>query len=792
MGTINNTDIINLEDQAIPLLPLRDIVVFPHTVIPLFIGREQSVNAVTAAMSGNKHILLVTQKKEAVNNPSQSDLYQVGTMAVVLQMLKLPDNTIKVLVEGVQRVKIKNYLPSKDFYLVQFETLGSRKMNTKKLAATMRLTLEAFEKYTKLNKKIPEEILQTLNTSTDVERISDVIISHISLKLDEKQKLLENKNALDRLEKVLSTLMVEIDVLNIEQKIHNRIRKQMETNQRDYYLNEQMKSIQKELGHNDEENEIEEFESKIKKAKLPKEVKTKATSELAKLRRMSSQSSDAAVIRTYLDNLCEVPWYKKTKINKNLKNAQVVLDNDHYGLDKVKERILEYLAVQNRVNTDKANILCLVGPPGVGKTSLGESIARAVNRKFIRMALGGVRDEAEIRGHRRTYIGAMPGTIVQKMQKVKVKNPLFLLDEIDKMGIDFRGDPTSALLEVLDPEQNHTFNDHYLEVDYDLSQIMFVTTANSTNISEPLLDRMEVIRLSGYTEDEKLEIAKRHLMAKEMKNNGLKKSEIEFKDKAILEIIRYYTSESGVRHLTREISNICRKVVKNILLQENKAIKIEKKTVITDKKISTYLGVRKYRFGMADDKNRVGEVTGLAWTQVGGDLLTIEAIANKGKGKLNYTGRLGDIMQESIQAAMAVIRARTKILSIDEEFYHKFDIHVHLPDGATPKDGPSAGVAICTAIASALTNQKVNASIAMTGEITLRGEITPIGGLKEKLLAALRGGIKKVLIPKENERELSEVPDKIKNKLEIIKVQWIDEVFNYALESKKSSTPTSY
>ena len=795
MGTINNTDITNLAGQVIPLLPLRDVVVFPHTVMPLFIGRKQSINAVTEAMAGNKHILLVTQKRETVEDPNQSDLYQVGTIAVVLQMLKLPDNTIKVLVEGIQRAKIKNYLPSKKFYLVQFEMLNFGKMNTKKLEATMRLTLEAFEKYTKLNKKIPDEILQTLNTSTDVERISDVIISHISLKLDEKQQLLENKNALDRLEKVLRTLMAEIDVLNIEQKIHNRIRKQMETNQRDYYLNEQMKSIQKELGHSNEENEIEEFESKIKKAKLPKEAKIKAISELAKLKKMSSQSSDAAVIRTYLDNLCEVPWYKKTKINKNLKKAQTILDNDHYGLDKVKERILEYLAVQNRIDTDKANILCLVGPPGVGKTSLGESIARAVNRKFIRMALGGVRDEAEIRGHRRTYIGSMPGTIVQKMQKIKVKNPLFLLDEIDKMGIDFRGDPTSALLEVLDPEQNHTFNDHYLEVDYDLSQTMFVTTANSTNVSEPLLDRMEVIRLSGYTEDEKLEIAKRHLILKEMKNNGLKKSEIEFKDKAILEIIRYYTSESGVRHLTREISNICRKIVKTILLQENKedkVIKVAKKTVITDKKIETYLGVRKYRFGMADDKNRVGEVTGLAWTQVGGDLLTIEAIANKGKGKLNYTGHLGDVMQESIQAAMAVIRARAKKLGIDEDFYHKLDIHIHLPDGATPKDGPSAGAAICTAIASVLTNKKVNASVAMTGEITLRGEITPIGGLKEKLLAALRGGIKKVLIPKENTRELSEVPDKIKDKLEIIKVQWIDEVFDYALENKKMSQPTSH
>lgn len=594
--------------------------------------------------------------------------------------------------------------------------------------------------------------------------------------------MLEDDNAKDRLDKILVSIESEIDVLKAEKKVQSRVRKQMESNQRDYYLNEQMKSIQKELGHADDENEIEEMQSEINNAKMPKAAKEKANNELRKLQRMSSQSSDASIIRTYIENLCEVPWHKKTRINKDLNKAQSVLDNDHYGLNKVKERILEHLAVQTRVTHNKANILCLVGPPGVGKTSLGESIANAVNRKYVRMALGGVRDEAEIRGHRRTYIGAMPGTIVQKMQKVKVKNPLFLLDEIDKMASDYRGDPSSAMLEVLDPEQNHTFNDHYLEVDYDLSQVMFVATANSLDFPSALLDRMEIIELSGYTEDEKLQIAKRHLVSKAMKNNGIKSSEIEFKDSAIINIIRYYTREAGVRSLDRTISKICRKIVKEVLLKKRKS-----KALINAKSLEKYLGVRKFRFGLAEENNQIGEVTGLAWTSVGGDLLTIEAAAYKGKGKLNYTGQLGDVMQESIQAAMSVTRARAKDLGIKNDFQENLDIHIHVPDGSTPKDGPSAGAAMCTALVSVLTGRKVKADVAMTGEITLRGEVTPIGGLKEKMLAALRGGIKTVIIPDDNERELSEVPDKIKNKLEIIKVKWIDEVLDIALEKSNSS-----
>ncbi|HBW06606.1 MAG TPA: endopeptidase La [Gammaproteobacteria bacterium] len=777
MGTEATTEVIDLTQERVPLLPLRDVVVFPHTVMPLFVGRKSSVSAITQAMGTNKYIFLVAQKDEKTENPGNDDLHQVGTLATILQMLKLPDGTIKVLVEGVKRAKINQFFEAEDYTEVSVSEFNLESNESIEVKAMMRLALDSFETYIKLNKKIPEEVLKVLQDISDVERFSDVIIANLNLKLNEKQSLLEGDHAKDRLDKVLAVIQGEIDVLSAEKKIQSRVRKQMESNQKDYYLNEQMKSIQKELGQAEEENEIEDLQVSINKAKMPKAVKAKAESELKKPSRMSSQSSDASIIRTYIENLCDVPWKKKTIINKDLKKAQKILDGDHYGLNKVKERILEHLAVQTRVTHNKANILCLVGPPGVGKTSLGESIAKAVNRKYVRMALGGVRDEAEIRGHRRTYIGAMPGSIVQKMQKVKVKNPLFLLDEIEKMASDYRGDPSSAMLEVLDPEQNHTFNDHYLEVDYDLSQVMFVATANSLDLPQPLLDRMEIIELSGYTEDEKVQIAKRHLVAKAMSNNGVKSSEIDFKDSAILDIIRYYTREAGVRSLSRTISTICRKVVKEVVLKKRKS-----RAIINAKSLSKYLGVKKFRYGLAEEHNQVGEVTGLAWTSVGGDLLTIEATAYKGKGKLNYTGQLGDVMKESIQAAMSVVRTRAKELDIADDFQEKLDIHIHVPDGSTPKDGPSAGAAMCTALVSVLTGRKVKADVAMTGEITLRGEITPIGGLKEKMLAALRGGIKTVIIPDDNERELSEVPDKIKGELNVIKVKWIDEVLDIALE----------
>ena len=777
MGTEITTESNGIERQSIPLLPLRDVVVFPHTVIPLFIGRKSSVHAITHAMEADKHIFLVTQKDEAIEDPKNEDLHKVGTLATILQLLKLPDGTIKVLVEGVKRSRIEEFVDLGEHTEVILSDCTLSFENDTEIKAMMRLALENFEKYIKLSKKIPEEVYKVLKEITDIERFSDVIIANINLKIEEKQELLESTLAKDRLEAILTILEGELDVLGAEQKIQSRVRKQMESNQRDYYLNEQMKSIQKELGTLDDENEIEELQASINKAKMPKEAKDKAQGELNKLQRMSSQSSDASIIRTYIENLCSVPWSKKTRISQDLIKAQKILDDDHYGLNKVKERILEHLAVQTRVTHNKANILCLVGPPGVGKTSLGESIARSVNRKYIRMALGGVRDEAEIRGHRRTYIGAMPGSIVQKMQKIKVKNPLFLLDEIDKMASDYRGDPGSAMLEVLDPEQNHTFNDHYIEVDYDLSQVMFVATANSLDLPQALVDRMEVIQISGYTEDEKLQIAKQHLIAKQMNNNGVKNSEIVFKDSAIMDIIRYYTREAGVRNLDREIGSICRKVVKDLTLKKRKA-----KAIINSKSLPKFLGMKKYRFGLAEEHNQIGEVTGLAWTSVGGDLLTIEASAYKGKGKLNYTGQLGDVMKESIQAAMSVTRQRADVLGIAEDFHEKLDIHIHVPDGSTPKDGPSAGAAMCTALVSVLTGRKVKAAVAMTGEITLRGEITPIGGLKEKLLAALRGGIKTVIIPDDNERELSEVPDKIKGNLEIIKVKWIDQVLDIALE----------
>ncbi|HIM57907.1 MAG TPA: endopeptidase La [Gammaproteobacteria bacterium] len=777
MGTEVTTELIDLTQEKVPLLPLRDVVVFPHTVMPLFVGRKSSVNAITQAMGANKYIFLVTQKDEKIEDPTNDELHTVGTLATILQMLKLPDGTIKVLVEGVRRAKIERFIAAHGYTEVEVSEFNLESSENVEIKAMMRLALDSFETYIKLNKKIPEEIFKLLQNIDDIERFSDVIIANLSLKIKEKQSLLEGEHAKDRLDKILTVIQGEIDVLSAEKKIQSRVRKQMESNQRDYYLNEQMKSIQKELGQAEDENEIEDLQLSINKAKMPKAVKEKAQSELKKLSRMSSQSSDASIIRTYIENLCDVPWKKKTIINKDLKKAKKILDDDHYGLDKVKERILEHLAVQTRVTHNKANILCLVGPPGVGKTSLGESIARAVNRKYVRMALGGVRDEAEIRGHRRTYIGAMPGSIVQKMQKVKVKNPLFLLDEIEKMASDYRGDPSSAMLEVLDPEQNHTFNDHYLEVDYDLSQVMFVATANSLDLPQPLLDRMEIIELSGYTEDEKLQIAKRHLVAKAMENNGIKPSEIDFKDSAILDIIRYYTREAGVRGLSRTISTICRKIVKEVVLKKRKS-----RAIINAKSLPKYLGIKKFRYGLAEEHNQVGEVTGLAWTSVGGDLLTIEATAYKGKGKLNYTGQLGDVMKESIQAAMSVVRTRAKELNIANNFQEKLDIHIHVPDGSTPKDGPSAGAAMCTALVSVLTGRKVKADVAMTGEITLRGEITPIGGLKEKMLAALRGGIKTVIIPDDNERELSEVPDKIKGKLNVIKVRWIDEVLDIALE----------
>ena len=777
MGTEESTNSNDLIIQTVPLLPLRDVVVFPHTVIPLFIGRKSSVNAITHAMEADKNIFLVTQKDESIEDPNNDDLHRVGTLATILQLLKLPDGTIKVLVEGVKRANIDEFIDVGGHTEVVLSDCFLTVEDDTEIKAMTRMALDNLEKYIKLSKKIPEEVFKVLKEITDMERFSDVIIANLNLKVEEKQSLLESHIAKDRLEKILTILESELDVLGAEQKIQSRVRKQMESNQRDYYLNEQMKSIQKELGTLDDDNEIEELQRSINKAKMPKEAKAKAQSELNKLQRMSSQSSDASIIRTYIENLCSVPWSKKTHISHDLVKAQKILDDDHYGLNKVKERILEHLAVQTRVSHNKANILCLVGPPGVGKTSLGESIARSVNRKYVRMALGGVRDEAEIRGHRRTYIGAMPGSIVQKMQKVKVKNPLFLLDEIDKMASDYRGDPSSAMLEVLDPEQNHTFNDHYLEVDYDLSQVMFVATANTLDLPQALADRMEIIQISGYTEDEKLQIAKQHLIAKQMKNNGVKSSEIVFKDPAILDMVRYYTREAGVRNLDREIGSICRKVVKDVTLKKRKA-----RAIINSKSLPKFLGMKRHRFGLAEEHNQIGEVTGLAWTSVGGDLLTIEATTYKGKGKLNYTGQLGDVMKESIQAAMSVTRARANELKIKEDFHEKLDIHIHVPDGATPKDGPSAGAAMCTALVSVLTGRKVNATVAMTGEITLRGEVTPIGGLKEKLLAALRGGIKTVIIPEDNERELSEVPDKIKGKLEIIKVKWIDQVLDIALE----------
>lgn len=762
----------------IPVLALRDVVVYPQMVIPLFVGREKSIRCLDIAMEQDKQIFLVAQKDAAVDDPTAEDVYETGTVATILQMLKLPDGTVKVLVEGVQRATLKEFVETEPQFIANIEYLSSLPADQDSEEVLVRSAISQFEGYVKLNKKIPPEVLTSVSGIDDAEQLADTMAAHMPLKLVDKQKVLEINDITERLEFLMAQMEGEIDLLQVEKKIRGRVKKQMEKSQREYYLNEQMKAIQKELGEMDDvPDEVEQITKKIEDAKMPAEAKEKTLAELQKLKMMSPMSAEATVVRSYIDWMTSVPWKKRSKLKKNLKLAEEVLNKDHYGLDKVKERIIEYLAVQQRVSQLKGPILCLVGPPGVGKTSLGQSIAKSTGRKYVRMALGGVRDEAEIRGHRRTYIGSLPGKLIQKMAKVGVKNPLFLLDEIDKMSSDMRGDPSSALLEVLDPEQNTSFNDHYLEVDYDLSDVMFVATSNSMDIPGPLLDRMEVIRLSGYTEDEKLNIAKQHLVTKQIGRNGLKENEIEIDDSAIIGIIRYYTREAGVRGLEREISKLCRKAVKAILLDKEL-----KKVVINQENLSEYLGVQRHDYGKADDENRVGLVTGLAWTQVGGELLTIETASVPGKGKLTYTGSLGDVMQESIQAAMTVVRSRTEKLRINDDFHEKRDIHVHVPEGATPKDGPSAGIGMCTALVSSLTGNPVKADVAMTGEITLRGEVLAIGGLKEKLLAAHRGGIKTVVIPKDNERDLAEIPDNVKADLSIHPVKWIDEVLQIALE----------
>jgi ATP-dependent Lon protease len=767
-----------------PLLPLRDVVVFPHMVIPLFVGRAKSIKALESAMEAGKSIVLVAQKSAAKDEPSIEDMYRIGSIANILQMLKLPDGTVKVLVEGTQRAKVMHILDDKLHFDAEIELIPVDESNGAEVEAMRRALINQFDQYVKLNKKIPPEILTSLAGIDDAGRLADTIAAHLPLKLEQKQEVLEIFDVRKRLEHLLGLLEAELDILQVEKRIRGRVKRQMEKSQREYYLNEQVKAIQKELGDGEEGADIEELEKKIKSAHMPKEARLKAENELKKLRLMSPMSAEATVVRNYIDVLVGLPWKKKTKINNDLKAAESVLEADHYGLEKVKERIVEYLAVQQRVDKMKAPILCLVGPPGVGKTSLGQSIARATGRKFMRMSLGGVRDESEIRGHRRTYIGSMPGKILQNMSKVGVKNPLFLLDEVDKMGMDFRGDPSSALLEVLDPEQNHTFVDHYVEVEYDLSDVMFVATANSLNIPGPLLDRMEIIHVSSYTEDEKVNIAIRYLIPKALKNNGLKETEINISEAAIRDVLRYYVREAGVRGLDRELSKICRKVVKAQALKGRST-----KVMINSRNLDKYLGVRRYSYGIAEKLNQVGQVTGLAWTEVGGELLTIEAAVLPGKGKITTTGKLGEVMQESIQAALSVVRSRARSMGIADNFYEKSDIHIHLPEGATPKDGPSAGAGICTAMVSALAGIPVRADVAMTGEITLRGEVLPIGGLKEKLLAAQRGGIKIVLIPEENVKDLIEIPDNVKNKLEIHPVKWIDQVLEMALERKPEPLP---
>ena len=760
-----------------PVLALRDVVVYPHMVIPLFVGREKSIRCLEAAMEKDKQIFLVAQKDAGVDEPSTQDIYSFGTIATILQLLKLPDGTVKVLVEGNQRGEIENFVSTEDYFIADIISKLDEELAENEQEVLIRSAISQFEGYVKLNKKIPPEVLTSLSGIEQAARLADTMAAHMPLKLLEKQKVLEMLSVGERLEYLMALMESEIDLLQVERKIRTRVKKQMEKSQREYYLNEQMKAIQKELGELDETpDEFETLSNKINDAKMPEEAKKKATTELNKLKMMSPMSAEATVVRSYIDWLTNVPWVKRSVVKKDLALADEVLNADHYGLDKVKERIIEYLAVQQRVKKLKGPILCLVGPPGVGKTSLGQSIAKATGRKYVRMALGGVRDEAEIRGHRRTYIGSMPGKMIQNMAKVGVKNPLFLLDEIDKMSSDMRGDPASALLEVLDPEQNSSFSDHYLEVDYDLSDVMFVATSNSMDIPGPLLDRMEVIRLSGYTEDEKLNIAKRHLIEKQISRNGLKASELIIEEDAIVGIIRYYTREAGVRSLEREISKICRKAVKKILL--DKSIK---QVVVNQKNLNQYLGVQRFDYGKADKANQIGQVTGLAWTQVGGDLLTIEATSVVGKGKTTFTGSLGEVMQESIQTAMTVVRSRAEKLRINDDFHEKRDIHVHVPEGATPKDGPSAGIAMCTALVSTLTGNPVRCDVAMTGEITLRGEVLAIGGLKEKLLAAHRGGIKTVIIPFENERDLEEIPENVKQDLAIYPVRWIDEVLSLAL-----------
>lgn len=786
-------DISPTQNGLMPLLPLRDVVVYPHLVIPLFVGRTKSVKALEIASDGNKQILLVAQKSANKDEPDAEDLYEIGTLATVLQMLKLPDGTVKVLVEGLHRVRVSEFVETEECFLAKAEKINDPIEDESETEALMRTVFTQFDQYVKLNKKIPPEILASLATINDAGRLADTISAHLTLKLDEKQKILEMLSVSERLEHLLHLMESEIDILQVEKRIRGRVKRQMEKSQREYYLNEQVKAIQKELGEQDENAEMDELEARIKNSGMSKEANAKVNAELKKLKMMSPMSAEASVVRNYIDTLLGIPWKRKTKISKDLKAAEDILDADHYGLEEVKERIVEYLAVQQRVGKLKAPILCLVGPPGVGKTSLGQSIAKAVNRKFVRMALGGVRDEAEIRGHRRTYIGAMPGKVMQSMTKVAVKNPLFLLDEVDKMGQDMRGDPSSALLEVLDPEQNHTFADHYVEVEYDLSDVMFVATANSMNIPAPLLDRMEIIRLAGYTEDEKINIAMKYLLPKQLKAHGLKANEIGLSEAVIRDMVRYYTREAGVRRLEQEIAKVCRKVVKELLLHKTNIKrakspteepgKATKKLNVTTKNLDKYLGVYRYDYGIAAKDNQVGQVTGLAWTSVGGELLTIEAAMLPGKGKTITTGKLGDVMQESVQAAMSVVRSRAKRLGIAEDFYEKKDIHIHLPEGATPKDGPSAGIGLTTALVSVLTGIPARADVAMTGEITLRGEVLPIGGLKEKLLAAHRGGIKTVLIPEANVKDLVDIPENIKSQLQIHPVKWIDQVLELALES---------
>jgi len=768
----------------LPLLPLRDVVVYPHMVIPLFVGREKSIEALEAAMTGDKQILLLAQRNPADDDPGEDALYSVGTIATVLQLLKLPDGTVKVLVEGEQRGSVERFMEVDGHCRAEVALIEETDAPDRESEVFVRSLLAQFEQYVQLGKRVPAEVLSSLNSIDEPGRLVDTMAAHMALKIEQKQEILEIIDLAARVEHVLALLDAEIDLLQVEKRIRGRVKKQMERSQREYYLNEQMKAIQKELGDSEEgHNEIEDLKKRIDAAGLPKDALTKATSELNKLKQMSPMSAEATVVRSYIDWLVQVPWKAQSKVRLDLARAEDILDADHYGLDEVKERILEYLAVQKRVKKIRGPVLCLVGPPGVGKTSLAESIAHATNRKFVRMALGGVRDEAEIRGHRRTYIGSMPGRLIQKMTKVGVRNPLFLLDEIDKMGSDMRGDPASALLEVLDPEQNHNFNDHYLEVDYDLSDVMFLCTANSMNIPAALLDRMEVIRLPGYTEDEKINIAVKYLSPKQIQANGLKKGEVEFDEEAIRDIIRYYTREAGVRSLERQIAKVCRKAVKEHALEKRFAIRV------TAEMLEHFLGVRKFRYGLAEQQDQIGQVTGLAWTQVGGELLTIEAAVVPGKGQLIKTGSLGDVMVESITAALTVVRSRAKSLGIPVDFHEKRDTHIHMPEGATPKDGPSAGVGMCTALVSALTQIPVRADVAMTGEITLRGQVLAIGGLKEKLLAAHRGGIKTVIIPEENVRDLKEIPDNIKRDLQIKPVKWIDEVLQIALQYAPEPLP---